>query len=366
MRARLFFIAAIAFLSGSTCSMPWENRESPELTIVSYNAHNLFDAVDDGNEYPEFSLSSGKWNADLYGKRLENIAAALRSFFPEGDRTPDIICLQELESERVLTDLARGALKAGGYRWIALGGPAGSAIKCGILSRYPFASLRAHSLADAWGFGPSRDVLEATFDLNAKGSRLTLFVCHWKSRREGPAVTEVARRASSALVAGRIVEIIADDPERCVVVCGDFNESPDEFERAGGRYPTAFMPDPRGSSFAPEPGSGGVPDDWLDGVIRVSGRPSDLSLGGEGTVLYSPWYGHEGFSYIFDGEEERLDGFLLGPALLDGKGPEFLRFMVNEDPSLLDENGHPAAWNGFSGFSDHLPIALTITKGEGG
>jgi hypothetical protein len=176
----------------------------------------------------------------------------------------------------------------------------------------------------------------------------------------------VARRASSALVARRIAEIIAADPGRCIVVCGDFNESPDEFERAGGKYPTAFMPGPRGYSYPPAPGSGEIPEEWLDGAIRVSGRPSEASLGGEGTVLYSPWYGNEGFSYIFGGEEERLDGFLLGPALLDGKGPEFIRFMVSGDPSLLDENGCPAAWNGFSGFSDHLPIALTIAKGGGG
>ncbi|HWR12849.1 MAG TPA: endonuclease/exonuclease/phosphatase family protein [Rectinemataceae bacterium] len=371
MRAPILLIAAIAFLSGSRCSLPWTDREAHELTIISYNAHNLFDDVENGNEYPEYSMSSGKWDADRYGARLENTAAAILSFFPEGGKTPDVICLQELESEKTLTDLARGALKKGGYRWIALGGPAGSAIKCGIISRHPFTSLKAHSLADAWGFGPGRDILEASFDLGSGAPGLTLFVCHWKSRREGPALTEVARRAASEFAARRIAEIVETDPERCIVVCGDFNESPDEFKRTGKRYPTALMPDPdelsldRPESADPRPfRAGAIPDEWFEGVLRVSGKPSGASLGEDGVTLYSPWSGDDGFSYVFDGKGERLDGFLLSPALLDGKGPEFVRFMVSADPALLDEKGEPKAWNGSSGFSDHLPIALTIALGE--
>jgi len=193
MRARLLFIIAAAWLCGFRCSLPWEDRDPPELFIVSYNAHNLFDDREDGGEYPEFSIGAGRWSADLYERRLENVAAAIGSFSSGGSsggalesgRLPDIVCLQEIESEKVLVDLAKGALKRGGYRWVALGGPSGSAIKCGILSRYPFAALRAHSLADAWGFGPARDMLEIGVDLGSGKPGLTLLVCHWKSRREG-------------------------------------------------------------------------------------------------------------------------------------------------------------------------------------
>ncbi|MFA5852214.1 MAG: hypothetical protein WC820_05905, partial [Spirochaetales bacterium] len=72
----------------------------------------------------------------------------------------------------------------------------------------------------------------------------------------------------------------------------------------------------------------------------------------------------EGFSYIFDGQEERLDGFLLSPSLVDGQGAEFMGFMVSGEPALLNERGEPAVWNGSSGFSDHLPIALKISWGK--
>jgi hypothetical protein len=120
------------------------------------------------------------------------------------------------------------------------------------------------------------------------------------------------------------------------------------------------MPD-RAELSIDQAGEGGIPEAWFEGMIRVSSLPSAVSLDGVAVTLYSPWAGSEGFSYIFDGEQERLDGFLLGPALLDGQGLEFASFMVSMESSLLDGKGEPLAWNGSSGFSDHLPIALTLT-----
>lgn len=361
MRARSLAVLAFApiLLSGFRCSLPWRNPDSSEILIASYNVHNLFDDVDDGGEYPEFSIASGRWNEGLYRKRLDNVAAAISSFSPEGDRLPDIVCLEEIEGEKALRDLASGPLKAGGYRWIACGGPKNSAIKCGILSRLPFASARAHALADAWGFGPARDMLEASFDLGEGEARLTVFVCHWKSRREGPAVTEPARRAASALAAARIAGAAEADLEACFVVCGDFNESPDEFFRAKGRYATALMPAPGEGGPAPVED---IPKAWEEGVLKVALNPRAAACGEGGVMLYSPWALSDGFSYAFDGEKERLDGFLLGSALVDGEGLEFSRFVVSGDEKLLDAEGEPAAWNGSSGYSDHLPILLTLER----
>ena len=371
MRARVLFVFAAVPLFGFRCSLPWDSPQPSDFTIVSYNAHNLFDDVDDGPEYPEYRLGSGKWNAELYGTRLGNVAKALLSFFPEGGRGPDIVCLQEIESEKALKDLAGVGLGKRGYRWVALGGPRGSAIKCGFLSRYPPAEVRAHSLSGAWGAGAGRDVLEATFDLGQESGKagvvdkegfLTIFICHWKSRKEGAAQTEEARRWASGLLESRLREIGETDPGRNIVVCGDFNESPDEFSRVAAKYPTALMPDPVEFSGGSGRGRASLHPDWFDAVLRVSGSPGRASLNGEGVTLYSPWIGAEGYSYMFRDETERLDGFLLGPALVDGRGLDFGRFRVSDDPDLIDDAGRPRAWNGSAGYSDHLPIALTLER----
>ncbi|MCE1195837.1 hypothetical protein LWX53_05005, partial [bacterium] len=197
------------------------------------------------------------------------------------------------------------------------------------------------------------------FDLGEGEARLTVFVCHWKSRREGPAVTEPARRAASALAAARVAEAAAADPGACLIVCGDFNESPDEFSRVKGRYATALMPAP--GEGAPASGEES-PEAWSEGVLKVARNKRSAACGAGGATLYSPWALSDGFSYVFDGERERLDGFLLGPTLLDGEGLEFSRFAASGDEKLLDGEGEPAAWNGSSGYSDHLPILLVLGR----
>jgi len=355
---------AATLLFSFRCSLPWGERHPSELTIVSYNAHNLFDDVDDGGEYPEFKLDSGKWNTRLYEKRLVAAATAICSFSSDGGEMPDLICLQEIENEKVLKDLAAGPLRKGGYRWLALGGPVDSAVKCGILSRFPPESVRAHSLAGAREFGSGRDMVETTVSLGADGPRLTIFICHWKSRREGEEETETARRLASKLAASRVAEIAEADPDRGIIVCGDFNESPDEFSRVGRKYPTAFMPNPLDLARGLAQNGHEVPEEWFGEVIRVAAVPAGASLGDGEVTLYSPWMGADGFSYVFDGEKERLDGFLLSPSLVDGQGVEYAGFMVSGEPALLNESGEPAVWNGSSGFSDHLPIALRISAGR--
>jgi len=365
-RIHLKFVlaAAVAALScGSTCSLPWSEKPDATIVIASYNVHNLFDDVDDGTEYPEFRPGSSTWNATLYAKRLERTAYALKSLYPDGEKAPDIICLTEIENAKVLADLATGALKDGSYRWAFVGGPSSSSIHCGILSRLPIASARAHATAGSEGGG--RDMLEASFEIGAGkakgGELLTIFLCHWKSRLEGAKETEEERRCASALAELRLDEILKEDPDRLVLVCGDFNESPDEFKRVGRAYPTAFMPSATGAAAS------GVspPEAWFEGVLKLSPSRGDASSEPGRVVLFSPWEENGGWSYQFRGDKERLDGFLVSGTLLDGKGFEFKDFKVADDPELLDEDGLPFAWNGANGYSDHLPIALRLGKAGG-
>ncbi|HAP55272.1 MAG TPA: hypothetical protein DCQ16_05015 [Spirochaetaceae bacterium] len=328
------------------------------MSIASYNVQNLFDDKDDGLEYPEFSLGGGKWNAELYRKRLKNVGEAL-ACLGEDRGFPDILCLVEVEGLSVLEDLSSGPLKKADYRWAACCGPDTSPVRCALLSRYPILRARSHGLMDAGGFGPGRDVLEVELALGGEGAprRLIVFVCHWKSRREGEAATEPARRAAAGLLNARMAELAAGSPEALMMVCGDFNESPDEFERVGRRYPTALMPEPAGVL---DGRYGELAADWFEESLMVTNSVAAARLEKGRLVLYSPWAGQGGYSYVYKGDEERLDGFLLGPGFADGRGLEFGSFYVGNDPRLLDESGSPLAWTGASGYSDHLAIACRL------
>lgn len=366
MRAKIFIpglVLCLLSLCSFQCSLPWKTSDTHEIYIVSYNAHNLFDDIDNGNEYPEFKLATGKWDSSLYQARLKNTADAILSLFPEKSIGPDIICLEEIESQKVLKDLADGPLKQKGYRWFAFGGPESSAIHSGVLSRVPILDMKAHAVDDSWGFGPGRDILELRFDCaesskknKVSESELILFVCHWKSRREGNEKTEPARQASAALIQSRIRSIVAQNPDTNVVVCGDFNESPDEFVRIHEAYPTALMP----MDFLKE--HGGSLEGKSLACLPITNMRAAASSEITCPVLFSPWNEAGGFSYLYRGVQEQIDGFLLSSALLDGRDIEFRHFEPSHWEKLFNEKQEPEAWNGHAGFSDHLPILLVLAN----
>ena len=340
-----------------SCSSVGQAAAPPRVTVMSYNVHNLFDAEDSGLEYPEFSVSAGKWDDARYRSRLERLAEVVREAAP-ATKGPDVACLVEVENRRALEDLRRGQLASSGYAASVLVPAPGQAVNCGILTRLPLLGLRAHGIDSRGSQG--RYVLEAALD--AGGRRLTVFLCHWKSKLGGAEATEPERACAAALVARRAAEILSADPAAEILVCGDFNEEPTEFEKVGGAYPTALMPfDPGRTGAAAAAGAGAAAGGgclFVTGDAAGAGRAAD-----GGPVLYSPWPGNDGWSYMMDGRPERIDGFLLSAGLLDGEGLSFESFGPLDADFLLDASGVPVPYNARTGagYSDHLPIVLTLS-----
>ncbi len=367
-------------LLGFGCAPLASRSPSVEFRVLSYNVKSLFDAEDSGREYPEFSVAEGRWDEARYRRRLELLAEVVRAAQPER-KGPDILCLVELENRRVLDDLCRGPLAESGYRYLALEEATGEAVHCGIASRWPIRSLRTHALAGSrmvkGGRGAAvgaaggaetlpnygRLLLEADIEVGsgrearAGGTALRLFVCHWKSKLGGAEATEAARCEAAAHLASRVAAVLAENPGAELLVCGDFNESPDEYARVGRRYPTALFPANEAEVLAAE-----AP------ALLVASGAETAGLHGGRVALYSPWIETEGYSYIYEGAPERIDGFLLAPGLLDGRGLRLSGFYPLDESFLLDGKGAPRAWSGSSrsGYSDHLPVVLELAYGEAG
>jgi len=380
------FLSIIAMLAvGCQCSLPPLHTDN-EINIVSYNVHNLFDAEESGKEYPEFRPSKGNWTKELYAKRLENVVEAVRSLSSteaNGSNRcsdPDILCFQELENEKVLFDLA-GRLGHGKLRYWAISGPEESIIHTGILSRFPIVAVHSHSVTNAWGLGILRDMLEVEFECGGVG-RMVIFACHWKSKLEGEAETEPARRAAAALIANRIRKLQVERPSVPIIVCGDFNESPDEYLRVNRCYPTAIMCSGVGvpaMAIEGEPlwayGSlDSVQDaDSILSADSVQDADSILSADSvqdaglyERIELYTPWVEHpDKFSLAYREKREQYDGFLLNRSLKDGIGLEYQDFYVADAPMLFTAEGVPREWRGTDGYSDHLPVELVLSVVEG-
>ncbi len=336
-----FIVFIVIILSAGRCALPLEDAGRKTLRIMSYNAENIFDDVDNGSEYTEFDPGSGEWNESLYNIRLVNLAEVIKAACRGG---PDIIALQEIENGKVAADLVSRYLKGMGYTAAAVTRKENSAVQIGFISRIPFDSVTVHDVYAGPG-ARTRPVLEVSIKTDA--GILYLFNNHWKSRIGGSRETENLRILDSMLLRKRMMEITARDPSADFLFLGDFNESYNEYERTGKQYQTALMP----------------PDSLSDSLM-VTGHAEVLSENNAFSLVYTPWTDFIGGSgsYFYKGEWEKIDHTLMSYGLLRKDRYLYDSFTVPDIPFIFTADGVPFSWNTRrgSGYSDHLPLLVTL------
>jgi endonuclease/exonuclease/phosphatase family metal-dependent hydrolase len=329
------------------------------LTLMSYNVENLFDDVQNGTEYREFNPQRG-WNAELFKARIESIAEVVRKAVPGG---ADVLLFQEIENENALGALVKNGLSGMGYSWTVMVPKNGLSANVAMLSRIPVARVRAHAVGP-WKGATVRDVIEA--DIEMGGHTLYVFNDHWKSKTGGVRASEPSRLESSAVLARRVREILAQDPAADILAAGDFNENVDEYARTGRKYQTAFLPAGGDRGIAADAGS--APGAFASRSIYLSSLASRLGATGDRLVLYEPWFEtekHGRGSYFYQGDWLTVDHILLSPGLLDSRGFVYRHgsFGPVKLDFLLAPGGAPKRWKGVTGprgYSDHLPLVITL------
>jgi len=337
------------------------------IAIMTWNVQALFDGVEDGTEYDDYRESAG-WTREKYRGRLNAIAQAIDKM----ERKPDIIALQEIESEQVLLDLA-DVIASRNYGWVHFTAIPQMALGVGLLSRFPLEQAKSHSVNIDGEIAP-RPMLEARIKIGGEGNNapLALFVCHWKSKLGGDDATESARRASARIILRRLRELAESEPDLPVIIMGDLNENHDEFYRRNGTALSALLPDdPHAAEFS---GLRGIEaaalaeetqKDFI--VLSKSKPPSPRYFPSGVTALYSPWSVElEDGSYYYKNDWETIDHFLLSPQLFTGTGWDFDACQVVNTPPFAGASGLPGGYNPRTGYglSDHLPLLLVLKKRE--
>ncbi|HKK64982.1 MAG TPA: endonuclease/exonuclease/phosphatase family protein [Clostridia bacterium] len=342
-------------LSCNGCSMwGFPDTESEEVSMLSYNVQNLFDDVQDGSEYPDYDPTGDSWSADLYHFKLLQLSDVL-SRYPEGGA--DILLLQEVENCNALEVLVTHYLKGCGYHYYCISDAKDSAVNTAMLSRYALEDIQVHSVSME-GIPAGRPILECKIQVADK--MLRLFNCHWKSKSGGAAETEPLRRASAAVLAGRIHQIEEQHPQANIIVAGDLNECVDEQERIDAEYPTALVSEQDYRAFSADQRRSCI---GVTGSVKNGDSTSGAAIDSKLLILVSPWLMEPRppiGSYAYRSEWETIDHFLLSPALFDNRGMEFEQFEVIQSEQLLNEDGFPNRWISQleSGYSDHLPLLL--------
>jgi len=343
---------AVAFLALACCAACSEamGEKAPDnagtITLMTWNVNNLFDEKDNGYEYAEFLESAG-WSNEKYLGRVNAVSAAIGNIQPP----PDIIMFQEIESLKIIEDIA--ASLRGGYGWSHFSANPGAALGLGIMSRLPISQAMAHSITIN-GVTAPRPVLEARIK-TAEGE-FVVFVCHWKSKLGGDEITEAVRRSSARVILRRTRELWENEPQIGVIAAGDLNENHDEFFRQSAKIISALLPD---DSFCAS--AVGEQKDFI--VISGNKPPSPVHFSQETIVLFSPWYGDlEKGSYYYKRDWETIDHFLISGQFFDGAGWEYEKAETADFSPFVNSSGVPVSYNvrTGAGLSDHLPLLLTL------
>ena len=357
--AGLLFLMLV-FLSASGCSVSKTEEEDSaprSVTLMTWNVHNLFDGKDDGFEYNEFLESAG-WSAEKYMGRVNAVSTAIETVEP----LPDVIIFQEIESLKILEDIALSLSR--GYLWSHFANNPGAAVGLGILSRFPLAEAKVHSITINGNTTP-RPVLEARIETG--NGVFVIFACHWKSKIGGDELTEEVRKASARVILRRIRELWINEPELGLIVAGDLNENHDEFYRRNTGAISALLPDdPFCAELAGCIGKNGEEyagrqKDFI--VLSKDTPPEPVHFPKDTIVLFSPWLRDiENGSYYYKRDWETIDHFLISRQFFDNALWEYEGTRVVNDQPFANSGGVPVSYNmrTGNGLSDHLPLLLSL------
>ena len=280
------------------------------LTIVSYNVENLFHPSNDSITADEEWTPEGErhWSFTRYNRKVENIARVLTNIGEwEG---VDIVGLQEIENAAVVKKLCY-TLRPGEYDMVHFDSPDPRGIDVALIykkSRVDTLSCRVIRIQHSEL--RTRDILYVCARID-KRDTVHFFVCHFPSQRGGAAESAWKREVAKETLQEAVDSIYAIHPNAKIIVMGDMNSED----------------------------------------IRMSGL-TDKKMKGNGTHKYK-------------GQWSFLDHFYVSPSINEVSTARVYdaQWIQESDEKFLGLKPQ-RTYNGFTyqnGFSDHLPIVLTVS-----
>ncbi len=298
------------------------------LRVVSYNVENLFhpkhdtvitnegvneltnERIIEKDDYEWTPEGQRRWSYTRYYRKVENIARVLTNI-GEWDGV-DIVGLQEVENALCVKRLCY-TLRPGEYDFVHYESPDPRGIDVALIyKKARIDTLSSKAISIQHSDFRSRDILYVKALVDKKDT-LHLFVCHLPSQRGGAAESEWKRKIAKEVLQSAIDSVYEACPNAKIVVMGDFNGEPKE--------------DLRG----------------------VKNRMKELT----GTHKYQ-------------GRWTCLDQFYTSPSLDSLSRAEIYNAAWIQEPDEKYLDLKPKrTYNGFryqkDGFSDHLPIVLTVS-----
>jgi len=323
----------IFFLSGSA--------HAEIIKIASYNVENLFDLARGQTEYAEYIPKSPYgWNKKNFDIKLKNIAKLIK------DLNPDIIGLQEIESERALIALQHRLSNFNvNYPYRAIANSKPTTVKCALLSKFPIISKQEIKIRSK----SARNILKVEIKINKR--HLIIFVNHWKSKH-GP---ESQRIAYAKALKKDINELKKTTD---FIILGDFNSNYNEYN--------TFIYNSKLNNTSGITGINHILKTIKDQKLVTE---NELIRNINSAYLYNLWLEldpSKRWSSTFFKEKNTPDSIILSPGLYDHKGLSYIDNSFDRfSPDYLFKENKIYRWQRSEkgrgrhlglGYSDHLPI----------
>lgn len=312
-----FFLIGIVVLAGVLTA------SADSLCVVSYNVENLFhpekDSItDDGEWTPD---GERHWSFARYNRKVENIARVLTNI---GEWSGvDVVGLQEIENAAVVKKLCY-TLRRGEYGFVHYDSPDRRGIDVALIykkSRIDTLSSKAISILiprerlSQHSDLRTRDILYVSALVDKKDT-IHFFVCHFPSQRGGAAESEWKRDAARETLQQAVDSVLETHKDAKIIVMGDMNSED----------------------------------------IRMNGLEDKMGDG-----LQVTGYG----THKYQGRWTYLDHFYVSPSIdnISTARVYDAEWIQENDEKYLGLKPH-RTYNGFTyqnGYSDHLPIVLTVS-----
>lgn len=343
----LFFLCTVCF------SMAQQTNKITRMTVLCYNVENLFDTIDDPRTDDNDFLPNGAnhWTVHRYQRKLERIAQVVSH---AGEyRWPALVGLVEVENEQTIQDLIqRTSLRRMGYHYLVTSSADPRGIDVALLYRPDLFSL------DDWQEynvrfenEPEKHSRHVLFAHGAIGGvPLSLMLCHMPSRRGGVRKTEKYRRAVATRMRQLCDSLHQSEPERHILIMGDFNGLPEEAASSIDLGAKLELP-----------------------MMYLQERTNTLTL--YNLSAQTPEFTPPG-SYYYRGGWEQIDQFIASESLLTetsslryvlGSARSYAPYYLGHKPKCA---GYLVPWRTYvgrhylGGYSDHYPIVLVLERFE--
>lgn len=341
------YIILLVFFASTTTTT--EASAQHRFRVMEWNVENLFDTIpsSDRNDTEFTPEGKMKWNTPRYWSKLGKMSRVIAAC--GGDTPCALVALCEVENDSIMSHLVqRTMLRRLGYKYLITHSNDPRGVNVALLYQpFLFRPLLSESLRVPHLPGkelPTRDILHVT-GLMTTGDTLDVYICHWPSRRGGIRTTGKYRMRAAERLKASIIQLKEERENLQVLVTGDLNSF----------YPERCIKHGLGCS-----------------VNYTNIHRDSLYILSHALSAYN---GKINGTYLFQGEWNQLDHFIVNGGLLANKGNKlhcrpadchiaFFPFLVKEQKKegrlSISINRTFAGPFYIGGYSDHLPLTLDL------